>query len=82
MICKRSKARFGVAFGPHRFRHAIASTAPLRASHLPGLAAPLLGISQAVIETHYDRANQVAALQKFQAIIEAGSSGCLNFRGR
>jgi len=70
MILKRSKARFGVAFGPHRFRHAIATTIPLRAPSQPGLAAPLLGISKEVVQTHYNRANQVAAVQMFQSLIE------------
>jgi integrase len=70
-ICKRSKKRFGTTFGPHRFRHAIASTAPLQAPEMPGLAAPLLGISSAVVEAHYDRANQVASVIAFQRLIEA-----------
>ena len=36
MVGRRSKARFDVTFGPHRFRHAIATTAPLRAPEHPG----------------------------------------------
>ncbi|GLR66741.1 hypothetical protein GCM10010909_14210 [Acidocella aquatica] len=70
MVCKRSKARFGVAFGPHRFRHAIATTVPLRAPNVPGLAAPLLGISKTTIQNHYDRASQVKAVIMFQDILE------------
>ncbi len=69
MIFRRSKARFGVTFGPHRFRHAIATTAALRASNRPGLAAPLLGISSGVAKAHYDRANQVEAVLKFDCIL-------------
>jgi hypothetical protein len=69
MVCSRSKTRFGVAFGPHRFRHAIATTAPLRDPSHPGLAAPLLGISKGTVEAHYNRANQVAAIQQYDAII-------------
>jgi hypothetical protein len=42
MIGRLSKARFDITFGPHRFRHAIATTAPLHAPEYPGLAAPLL----------------------------------------
>lgn len=74
MICVRSRTRFGVTFGPHRFRHAIATTAPLRDPTRPGLAAPLLGISNGVIQTHYNRANQVAAVQRFQSILELAVS--------
>jgi hypothetical protein len=70
MICVRSKARFGVTFGPHRFRHAIATTAPLRDPTTPGLGASVMGISVAVNEAHYNRANQVLALQKLQQAIE------------
>ena len=36
MIGRLSKARFDVKFGPHRFRYAIATTAPLRAPEHPG----------------------------------------------
>ena len=70
MVFVRSKLRFGVAFGPHRFRHAIATTAPLRDPSHPGLAAPLLGISKGVVQAHYNRANQVMAVQQYEAIIE------------
>lgn len=48
----RTKKRFGTAFGPHRFRHAIATDAP----EGPRMAARLLGISSAILEKHYDRA--------------------------
>jgi hypothetical protein len=71
MVGRRSKARFDVTFGPHRFRHAIATTAPLRAPEHPDLAAPLLGISKEVVEQHYNRSQQVSAVLTFQAIIEA-----------
>jgi hypothetical protein len=70
-ICARSKVRFGVTFGPHRFRHAIATTAPLRAPEKPGLAAACLGISKGVAEASYNRANQVVAVQTYASIIGA-----------
>lgn len=70
MICTRSKDRFGVSFGPHRFRHAIATTIPLRAPQTPGLAATLLGISKDTIEAHYDRASQITALELYHSILE------------
>ena len=73
-----SKARFGVTFGPHRFRHAIATTAPLRAPEHPGLAAPLLGISKEVVETHYNRSQQFAAVLTFQGIVEKLGSADLS----
>ena len=71
MVGRLSKARFDVTFGPHRFRHAIATAAPLRAPEHPALTASLLGISKDVLETHYNRSQQVSAVLTFQAIIEA-----------
>jgi integrase len=70
MVCKRTKARFGVSFGPHRFRHAIATTVPLKAPEAPGLAAALLGISRETVQEHYDRASQVKAVNLFQTMLE------------
>lgn len=70
MVCKRSKVRFGVAFGPHRFRHAIATTAILRDPTAPNLGAAVLGNSAGVNEAHYIRADQVLAIQQLQSIIE------------
>ena len=57
-IVKLTRRRFGRAFGPHRFRHAIGTTAPMRDPTHPGLAAGMLGISAAMVELHYDRAGQ------------------------
>jgi len=70
MVCKRSKVRFGVAFGPHRFRHAIATTAVLRDPTTPNLGAAVLGNSTGVNEAHYIRADQVMAIRQLQNIIE------------
>ena len=70
MVCKLSKARFGVAFGPHRFRHAIATTVPLKAPEIPGLAAPLLGITKETVQSHYDRASQVMAVKMFHEMLD------------
>lgn len=66
-----SKQRFGVAFGPHRFRHAIGTTAPLHDPTNPGLAAGVLGISKAVVEAHYNRGGQIEAATKWANAIEA-----------
>jgi len=66
-----TKQRFGVAFGPHRFRHAIATTAALRGYAMPGLAAGVLGISAGVIEQNYNRAGQAEAAANYNALLEA-----------
>lgn len=60
-MTKLTRRRFGQAFGPHRFRHAIGTTAPMRDPAHPGLAAGVLGISAATVELHYDRAGQSQA---------------------
>jgi hypothetical protein len=44
-VMKLTLQRFGIAFGPHRLRHAIGTTAPMRDPCHPGVAAGVLGIS-------------------------------------
>lgn len=58
-----SAKRFGAenAFGVHRFRHCIGTTAPLMAPDTPGIGAALLGISGRVHEQHYDRGKRAEA---------------------
>ena len=56
--------------GPHRFRHAIATTATLRDPANPGLAAGVLGISGQVLEEHYNRAGQSQAAAMFYKAME------------
>ena len=64
-VRRLTRQRFGQSFGPHRFRHAIATTAVLRDPTHPGLAAGLLGITGTVIEEHYVRAGQSQAATLF-----------------
>ena len=61
--------RFGKAFGPHRFRHALSTTAVLTAPDDPMLAPSLLGISEAVVQRHYNLAKQVSAANTFANLI-------------
>jgi integrase len=69
-ILRLSRARFGVAFGPHRFRHAIATSSALRDPATPGLAAGVLGGSAQVIEQHYNRAGQIHAARRCAQMLE------------
>jgi integrase len=64
-----SGERFGESFGPHRFRHAIATTATLRDPDHPGLAVGVLGISGHVLDEHYNRAGQSQAVTMFDKAI-------------
>ena len=72
MIQRKSKETFGTTFGPHRFRHAMGTTAPLKDPAHPGVAASILGISGRMVEQHYNRATQADVGGKFgTALIES-----------
>ncbi|HET6804185.1 MAG TPA: tyrosine-type recombinase/integrase, partial [Frateuria sp.] len=62
-----SRQHFGAAFGPHRFRHALGTTAPLVDPAHPGVASAVLGISAHMVEEHYNRAGQQEAAKRFHA---------------
>lgn len=68
-ILRLTRRRFGQAFGPHRFRHAIGTTTALHAPAHPGLAAGLLGISPEILEQHYNRSSQCQAGARFAEVI-------------
>ncbi len=67
MIQRKSKQAFGKGFGPHRFRHAMGTTAPLTDPAHPGVAAAILGISGHMVEDHYNRATQADVANQFHA---------------
>ncbi len=67
MIHRQSKRSFGMSFGPHRFRHAMGTTAPLTDPAHPGVAAAVLGISSHMVEQHYNRASQADVAESFHA---------------
>ena len=67
IIRTRSKKTFGTAFGPHRFRHAMGTTAPVADPAHPGVAAAILGISGRMVEEHYNLASQTDVASKFHA---------------
>jgi hypothetical protein len=67
MIRVRSRRDLGTAFGPHRFRHAMGTTAPMTDPAHPGVAAAILGISGPMVERHYNLASQAEIASKFHA---------------
>ncbi len=73
MCLERTEARFGVALSPHDFRRALATTAALRCSDDPGLAAAVLAISPGVAGEHYIRAGQFHATGKLSDLVERPS---------
>ena len=69
-VAARTARAFGTGFGPHRFRYVITTSAALRAPSCPGLAVGLLATSRAVLEEHYNRAGQIEATLRFNALID------------
>lgn len=69
-IFRLSFKRFGQGFGPHRFRHSIATTLTLRCPENPGLGAAALGISLDVTDGHYIRAGQIEASRTYAELVE------------
>jgi hypothetical protein len=67
MIRTRSRRAFGTSFGPHRFRHAMGTTAPMTDPAHPGVAAAILGISGRIVEKHYNLASQADVASTFHA---------------
>ena len=70
MIQRKSKEAFGTGFGPHRFRHALGTTAPLKDPAHPGIAAAILGSSGRMVEEHYNRATQANVAAKFGSSLD------------
>lgn len=71
MIRVRALKRFGVEFGPHRFRHALGTTAPIVDPANPGVAASVLGIGARMVEMHYNRAENHVAADGLRDALEA-----------
>jgi site-specific recombinase XerC len=69
-VFARTRKQFAQAFGPHRMRHAIATTAALRASGHPGLGAAVLNITGRTAAQSYNLAGQTAAALTFADLIE------------
>ena len=67
MIQRQSKRSLGKAFGPHRFRHAMGTTAPLVDPAHPGVATAILGITERILTKHYNRATQTDVAHRFHA---------------
>ena len=57
-VFARTKKRFGQAYGPHRMRHAIVTTAALRASDYPNLGAAVLNITARTAGRSYNLAGR------------------------
>lgn len=65
IVVTRSRCLLGKPIRPHRFRHAIGSTAPLVNRGQPGLACAVINISEDVMDQHYNRADGIIATQIF-----------------
>jgi hypothetical protein len=69
-IRRLTEAKYGRARGPHSFRYAMGTTAPLMAPRTPAIAAAIMGNSPAVVEKAYNLGNQVVAAMTFQESVE------------
>jgi integrase len=70
-ILELSKDRFGVAFGPHRFRHSVGTSAPHLDPTNMMIGAEVLGISPCVVQAHYNRGAQALAMAAYAECIDA-----------
>ena len=69
VIRRLSEKKFGRAVGPHSFRHAMGTTAPMADPRNPAVAAAILGNSKRVAEKSYNLGRQVEAALEFQASV-------------
>ncbi|GGC71969.1 hypothetical protein GCM10011504_56980 [Siccirubricoccus deserti] len=67
-----SAKRFGEkeAFGPHRFRHCLATTAARVTPEAPGIGAAILNITGKVFHEHYDRSQRITAAGRFLSTLD------------
>jgi integrase len=70
MIFRQTGPKFGEDFGAHRFRHAFASSLAEADPTNPGLAAVILGITEAVVNEHYRKGRRADAARKLQADLQ------------
>jgi site-specific recombinase XerD len=70
MVRRMAKARFGMVFGPHRFRHSLATTAARADPDNPGLAAAVLAVTPGVVGEHYNLAKQEHAAADFIKVVQ------------
>ena len=71
IIRRSSQARFGRTFGPHDFRHSVATTSALCARKRPGLGAAVIGITPAVERDSYDRSRAIDIADGYHAALRA-----------
>ena len=69
MIRRGSEIQFGKAFGPHSFRHSLASSHARVESTNPGVAAAILAVTTGVVDGHYNRARTEDAVHRYQQAV-------------
>lgn len=71
MIRTRSRQQFGVGFGTHVARHALATSARRRDPASPGIAAAILGATAKTVEKHYALGQSIEAFDTHNDTLEA-----------
>lgn len=69
VIRRASKARFGLSYGTHSFRYALATAGMIANPSTPELVAAVLGNSPAVAEKYYVLGGQVEAARSLHATL-------------
>jgi hypothetical protein len=70
MVRCRSKERFGFTFGPHSFRHALATSAALHDPDHPGVASSILNNSAGMVRKHYNLSDVMHSAKRFHDAIK------------
>ncbi|MGE0418674.1 MAG: hypothetical protein AB7O80_17870 [Acetobacteraceae bacterium] len=70
-IWRRAEVRFGFGFGPHRFRHAYATTVISANPASPGSAAAVLAVGAQMVEAHYNLGNTTLASRALNDVVDA-----------
>jgi integrase len=81
MFRVRTKARFGVSFGPHRLRHSIITTTAIIDGTNPFAPPQVLGHSQQTALKNYNRATALEASRRQDASMSEAEDAALRMLG-
>jgi integrase len=81
MVTRRSKAYYGISFGPHRFRTSLTTTRAMAGGNSPFDASLILGHSPTTSIRNYNRARAVEASrahdERITALEDDANPGCV-----
>ena len=80
-IAQHTLAAFGERIGPHRFRHAAATSIAIEDPENVGIIPALLGSSGATVQRYYNLARTLDGARRVQAVVIGLRDGTLVFPG-